>query len=129
MPEGGKGCASAEPGRNGLKRLPDLQGTADLHIYRAPSIAQFLGLSAGFGQHAGLPPVTDFAGKPQSGPRANVTGQRETLLATFAPRPNNATRLAKDARARWIAKLLENLGHRLHARADRLESRDDRAQD
>jgi hypothetical protein len=129
LPEGGKGCASAEPGRNGLKRLPDLQGTADLHIYRALLIAQFLGLSAGFGQHAGLPPVTDFAGNPKAAPRADVRGRRETLLTTFAPRPNSATRLAKDARARWIAKLLENPGHRLHARADRLESRDDRAQD
>jgi hypothetical protein len=37
-------------------------------------------------------------------------------------------RLAKEARDRWIAKLLENLGHQLHARADQLESRDDRAQ-
>ena len=37
-------------------------------------------------------------------------------------------RLAKDARDRWIAKLLENLGHQLHERADQLESRDDRAQ-
>jgi len=48
------------------------------------------------------------------------------LLTIFAPRPNNAT-AAKEARDRWIAKLPENLG--LHARADRLESRDDRAQD
>jgi len=37
-------------------------------------------------------------------------------------------RLAKEARDRWIAKLLENLGHQLHERADQLESRDDRAQ-
>ena len=73
--------------------------------------------------------MTDFAGSPKSAPRANVRGRRETLLTTFAPGPNNATRLAKDARDRWIAKLLENLGHPLHARAGQLESRDDRAQD
>jgi hypothetical protein len=36
--------------------------------------------------------------------------------------------LAKEARDRWIAKSLENLGHQLHEQADQLESRDDRAQ-
>ena len=38
-------------------------------------------------------------------------------------------RFAKETRDKCIAKLLENLGHRLHERADQLESRDNRAQD
>jgi len=37
-------------------------------------------------------------------------------------------RLAKEARDKWIANLLENLGHQLHERADQLESKDDGAQ-
>ncbi|HEX9322018.1 MAG TPA: hypothetical protein VF913_07855 [Xanthobacteraceae bacterium] len=38
-------------------------------------------------------------------------------------------RLAKEARDKWIANVLENLGHQLHERADQLESKDDGAQE
>jgi hypothetical protein len=37
-------------------------------------------------------------------------------------------RLAKESRDRWIARVLENLGHQLHERADQLENKNDRAQ-
>jgi len=36
---------------------------------------------------------------------------------------------AKEARDKWIANVLENLGHQLHERADQLESKDDGAQE
>jgi hypothetical protein len=36
--------------------------------------------------------------------------------------------LAKEARDRWIASVLENLGHQLHERADQLENKNDRPQ-
>jgi hypothetical protein len=112
-----------------LKRLPDSPSIDDLHIYQALSIAQFLGLRAGFGQHPGLPPVTDFAGSPKSVPPREDYGPMRDLFDHLRAQAEEYCRLAKSARDRWIAKLLENLGHPRHARADQLESRDDRAQD
>jgi hypothetical protein len=37
-------------------------------------------------------------------------------------------RLAKEARDKWIAKALDDLGHQLHERADRLDGSEERAQ-
>ena len=33
-------------------------------------------------------------------------------------------RLAKEARDKWVANILDNLGNQLHARADQLEAKD-----
>jgi len=36
-------------------------------------------------------------------------------------------RLAKEARDKWVANILDNLGNQLHARADQLEAKDNGA--
>jgi hypothetical protein len=70
-------------------------------------------------------PATDFAG---TGPPRERYRAVRYLSDHLRAQAQECYRLAKEARDRWVAKLLENLGHQLHERADQLESRDDRAQ-
>ena len=70
-------------------------------------------------------PATDFAGTCPLRKRYPAVRYLSDHLRAQA---EECYRLAKEARDRWIAKLLDNLGHQLHERADQLESRDDRAQ-
>jgi Leu/Phe-tRNA-protein transferase len=47
------------------------------------------------------------------------------LSDQFRAQAKECFRLAEEARDRWIAELLEDMGHQLHERADQLESGED----
>jgi hypothetical protein len=48
------------------------------------------------------------------------------LSDQFRAQAEECFRLAKEARDRWIARSLEDLGRQLHDRADQLENGEDR---
>jgi len=76
-----------------------------------------------------LPPPTTFGLKFRRS--ATLSAGRHYVAVRYLPdqlraQAEEAFRLAQEARDRWIAKLLEDLGRQLHERADQLENEEDR---